>query len=42
MNLKACPIILAALLGAPAARALGQDTGANGESLNVQIWRNVE
>ena len=43
MNLKAfCPIILPALLGAPAARALAQDARANGESLNVQIWRNVE
>jgi hypothetical protein len=43
MNLKAfCPTILAALLGAPAARALAQDARANGESLNVQIWRNVE
>jgi hypothetical protein len=43
MNLKAfCPTILAALLGAPAARALAQDARANGESLNVQIRRNVE
>jgi len=43
VNLKAfCPIILAALLGAPAARALARDTRANGESLNVQIWRNIE
>jgi hypothetical protein len=43
MNLKAfCPTILAALLDAPAARALVQDARANGESLNAQIWRNVE
>jgi len=43
MNLKPfCSIIFAALLGALAVPALAQDTRVNGESLDVQIRRNVE
>jgi hypothetical protein len=43
MNLKHfCSIVFATLLGALAAPALVQGTRANGESVNVQIWRSVE